>query len=100
MTERGMDGHGGRYRVAVVGAGPSGIYATQALADSDLDVGVDVFDRLPTPYGLVRYGVAPDHVKMKSVIRVLRKPFEEVPDVHFVGNVTIGTDLTHDELLE
>ena len=64
-----------RPRVAVVGAGPSGLYAAAALAASDTAVDVDVLDRLPAPYGLVRYGVAPDHMKMKSVIRVLARPF-------------------------
>ena len=61
------------YRVAVVGAGPSGLYAAAALLTSDEPVSVEVLDRLPAPYGLVRYGVAPDHVKMKSVIRVLQR---------------------------
>ena len=66
------------YRVAVIGAGPSGLYAAAALLGSDEPIVVDVLDRLPAPYGLVRYGVAPDHVKMKSVIRVLQRPFDPV----------------------
>jgi ferredoxin--NADP+ reductase len=78
-----------RPRVAVVGAGPSGLYAAAALAASGVPVDVDVLDRLPAPYGLVRYGVAPDHVKMKSVIRVLARPFGP-GEVRFLGNVTIG----------
>ena len=61
-------------RVAVIGAGPSGLYAVAALLASGEPLSVDVLDRLPAPYGLVRYGVAPDHVKMKSVIRVLQRP--------------------------
>ncbi|GAA4546129.1 FAD-dependent oxidoreductase [Pseudonocardia xishanensis] len=77
-------------RVAVIGAGPSGLYAAAALATSDVPVDVDVLDRLPAPYGLVRYGVAPDHVKMKSVIRVLRKPFADGSRVRFLGNVRVG----------
>ena len=77
-----------RPRVAVVGAGPSGLYAAAALAASG-DVDVDVLDRLPAPYGLVRYGVAPDHVKMKSVIRVLAQPFGP-GQVRFLGDVRVG----------
>lgn len=87
-----------RYRVAVVGSGPSGLYAAAALLESGEPVDVDVIDRLPAPYGLVRYGVAPDHVKMKSVIRVLRKPFEPAR-VAFLGGVPVGdTGLPLDEL--
>jgi ferredoxin--NADP+ reductase len=78
-----------RYRVAVIGAGPSGLYAAAALLASGEPIDVDVLDRLPAPYGLVRYGVAPDHVKMKSVIRVLRQPFEPA-HVAFLGGVRIG----------
>lgn len=81
------------YRIAVVGAGPSGLYAAAALVASGEPVSVDVLDRLPAPYGLVRYGVAPDHVKMKSVIRVLQQPFAvglDVPAVEFLGGVRIG----------
>lgn len=79
-----------RPRVAVVGAGPSGLYAAAALAASGA-VDVDVLDRLPAPYGLVRYGVAPDHVKMKSVIRVLGQPFGP-GTVRFLGAVRVGDD--------
>src|SRR5207342_3591740 len=79
-----------RPRVAVVGAGPSGLYAAAALAASDTAVDVAVLDRLPAPYGLVRYGVAPDHVKMKSVIRVLGRPFGP-GEVRFLGGVEVGT---------
>lgn len=77
------------YRVAVVGAGPSGLYAAAALLSSDEPIVVDVLDRLPAPYGLVRYGVAPDHVKMKSVIRVLQRPFEPA-ELEFLGGVHVG----------
>lgn len=79
-------------RVAVVGSGPAGVYAAAALTRAD-GVAVDVLDRLPAPYGLVRYGVAPDHVKMKSVDAALRKVLEQ-PSVRFLGNVEVGTDLT------
>jgi ferredoxin--NADP+ reductase len=80
-------------RVAVVGAGPSGFYTAAALlAQKDLAVSIDLIDRLPTPYGLVRYGVAPDHPKIKEVTRV----FERVcldPRVRYLGNVEYGRDL-------
>lgn len=79
-------------RVAVVGAGPSGLYAVAALLGSGVPMSVTVLDRLPAPYGLVRYGVAPDHVKMKSVIRVLQQPFAGGSDVEFLGDVPIGVD--------
>jgi len=79
------------YRVAVVGAGPSGLYAAAALLTSDVPVSVEVLDRLPAPYGLVRYGVAPDHVKMKSVIRVLQRPFDPA-ELEFLGGVHVGED--------
>lgn len=83
-----------QFRIAVIGAGPSGLYATAALLASGEPVSVEVLDRLPAPYGLVRYGVAPDHVKMKSVIRVLQRPFDpaqvEFPPVRFLGGVRTG----------
>ncbi|MHA6620677.1 FAD-dependent oxidoreductase [Pseudonocardia sp. DLS-67] len=78
-------------RVAVIGAGPSGLYAAAALLGADQPLVVDVLDRLPAPYGLVRYGVAPDHVKMKSVIRVLQRPFDPA-QIEFLGGVHIGDD--------
>jgi ferredoxin/flavodoxin---NADP+ reductase len=81
--------HDGKARVAVIGAGPSGLYAAAALLASGEPVSVEVLDRLPAPYGLVRYGVAPDHVKMKSVIRVLQRPFDPA-EVEFLGGVRIG----------
>ncbi len=91
-------------RVAVVGSGPAGLYAAEALVKQSallptpVTVKVDVFDRLPTPYGLVRYGVAPDHKSIKSVANYLRRVLES-PDVTFVGGVNLGTDITRDELL-
>jgi len=87
-------------RVAIVGAGPSGFYAAgQLLSAKDLDrpVEVTMLDRLPTPYGLVRFGVAPDHPKIKSVIRVYAK-IALKPGFRFFGNVEVGKDVTHDEL--
>ena len=84
-------------RVAVVGSGPAGFYATGQLLAHDPAVEVDLFDRLPTPWGLVRLGVAPDHPKIKSVSRA----FEKIalrPGFRFFGNVEIGRDVTHEEL--
>lgn len=94
------DGGSGSARVAVVGAGPAGLYAVQSLLQSMPGLGIDVFDRLPTPYGLVRYGVAPDNQKMKSVTRVLRIAFEREPPVRFFGNVRFGVDINRADLLE
>jgi ferredoxin--NADP+ reductase len=87
-----------RIRVAVIGAGPSGFYAAEGLlGDSDHDFEVDLFDRLATPWGLVRAGVAPDHPKIKSV----SKRFEKTAGLdgfRFHGNVDVGTDITHADL--
>src|SRR5260370_4165313 len=79
-------------RVAVVGSGPAGIYAAAALTAHE-DAAVDVIDRLPTPFGLVRYGVAPDHEKMKSVAVALRKVMEH-ERVRFLGNIKLGADIS------
>jgi len=88
-------GTGGRpLRVAVVGAGPAGFYAAEhLLRQTGLVVEVDMFDRLPTPYGLVRYGVAPDHQKIKSVTAAFDKTANH-PRFRFYGNVDIGRHLT------
>jgi ferredoxin/flavodoxin---NADP+ reductase len=87
-------------RVAIIGSGPAGAYAAGHLfKDADLNVEVDLFDRLPTPWGLVRAGVAPDHPKIKSVIRVYEKTAVN-PGFRFYGNVEVGTDVTHAELME
>ena len=84
-------------RVAVVGSGPSGFYTTEALIKSGQPVSVDLFERLPAPFGLVRYGVAPDHPKLKQAIGVYEK-IARSPQFNFVGNVTVGRDLSVDEL--
>ena len=88
-------------RVAIVGSGPSGFYAAGHLLNSksrpDLNVQVDVYDRLPTPWGLVRGGVAPDHPNIKAVSRVYEKTAAH-PEFRFFGNVEYGTQLTHDDL--
>jgi ferredoxin--NADP+ reductase len=87
-------------RVAIVGAGPAGLFAVQSLVASGLGIAIDVFDRLPAPYGLVRYGVAPDNQKIKSVTRVLRAAFEHANPVRFFGNVRFGEDIHRADLLE
>ena len=98
--------------VAVVGSGPAGLYTAEALVKhaaaltdqagdglgGPVRVRVDVFDRLPTPYGLVRYGVAPDHKSIKSIAEYLRKVLES-PDVRFLGGVHLGEDVTRADLL-
>lgn len=85
-------------RVGIVGAGPSGFFAADALIkQTDVPVSVDLFDRLPTPFGLVRYGVAPDHQKIKSVTRLYQKTLDD-PRVRFFGHVAYGQDLTLTEL--
>jgi ferredoxin/flavodoxin---NADP+ reductase len=87
-------------RVAIVGSGPAGFYAAEhLLKQEDAAVEVDVFDRLPTPFGLVRAGVAPDHPKIKSVIRVYEKTAAR-DGFRFFGNVEVGRDLTATELIE
>jgi ferredoxin--NADP+ reductase len=91
-------------RVAVVGSGPAGLYTAEALVKQSAalaeprQVAVDVLDRLPTPYGLVRYGVAPDHPSIKSIAEYLRRVLEH-PAVRFLGGVRLGTDITREDLL-
>ena len=89
----------GPLRVAVVGSGPAGFYAAGALLAADIPVEVDMIERLPTPWGLVRLGVAPDHPKIKSVSRAFEK-IAARPGFRFFGNVEVGRDVRHDELLE
>jgi ferredoxin/flavodoxin---NADP+ reductase len=91
-------------QVAVVGSGPAGLYTAEALIkqaavlDPPHPIRVDVLDRLPTPYGLVRYGVAPDHPSIKSIAEYLRNVLEH-DGVSFVGGVHLGEDVTREELL-
>src|SRR5207248_6996491 len=87
----------GPLRVAVVGSGPAGFYAAGALLDADVPVEVDMIERLPTPWGLVRLGVAPDHPKLKTVSRAFER-IAAKPGYRFVGNVEAGRDLTHADL--
>ena len=89
----------GALRVAVVGSGPAGFYAAGALLAAELPVEVDMIERLPTPWGLVRFGVAPDHPKIKSVSRAFEKIALQ-PGFRFLGNVEVGRDVSHDELLD
>jgi ferredoxin--NADP+ reductase len=85
-------------QIAVIGSGPAGIYAAEALVkQGGPDVRVDVLDRLPTPYGLVRYGVAPDHKSIKSIAKYLQRVLES-PGVRFIGCVELGKDVTSEEL--
>jgi ferredoxin/flavodoxin---NADP+ reductase len=84
-------------RIAVVGAGPAGMYAADILTSNDPDACVDIFDRLPTPYGLIRYGVAPDHPRIKQIIVALHRVMEN-ERIRFIGNVHVGVDVKVDEL--
>ena len=89
-------------RVAVVGAGPAGIYASDILTKADLpepfdSVSVDILDHDPTPFGLIRYGVAPDHPRIKEIIKALYRVMGN-PSIRFYGNVDYGTDLKLDNL--
>jgi ferredoxin--NADP+ reductase len=84
-------------RVAVIGAGPAGIYASDILTKSDVDVRVDIIERNPTPFGLIRYGVAPDHPRIKEIVKALKRVLSQ-DDIRFFGNVNYGTDLKLDDL--
>ena len=89
-----------RYKIAIVGAGPAGYFTAQALQNAqndDLSFSIDLFERLPTMWGLVRSGVAPDHPKIKTVAKVFEKIASE-PDFRLFGNVEVGSDLDIEEL--
>jgi len=89
-----------KLRLAIVGAGPAGIYAADLIIKSELrdfDVSIDLFDLLPAPYGLVRYGVAPDHPRIKGIIRALYEVLDR-GDIRFFGNIEYGKDITLDDL--
>ncbi|MCL2515798.1 MAG: FAD-dependent oxidoreductase, partial [Microbacteriaceae bacterium] len=88
-----------KLRLAIVGAGPAGIYAADILlkAERSFDVSIDLFDHLPAPYGLVRYGVAPDHPRIKGIINALRDVLDR-GDIRIFGNVRFGVDVTLDDL--
>ncbi|MBT5498967.1 MAG: NAD(P)-binding protein, partial [Alphaproteobacteria bacterium] len=85
--------------VAVIGSGPSGFYTVDALRKSDKDVRVDIIERLPTPFGLIRGGVAPDHQTTKKVARVYEKT-ALADGVAYYGNVEVGRDVSLEELKE
>jgi len=84
-------------RVAIIGAGPAGFYTAEVLFQSGVSLEVHMFEKLPAPFGLVRYGVAPDHQKIKNVIKVFEKTASDKRFFYF-GNVTIGRDLSVQEL--
>nr|BFF13150.1 hypothetical protein GCM10025699_44530 [Microbacterium flavescens] len=86
-------------RLAIVGAGPAGIYAADILlkAEKGFDVQIDLFEQLPAPYGLVRYGVAPDHPRIKGIVNALRDVLDS-GDIRVFGNVRYGVDLSLDDL--
>lgn len=84
-------------RVAIIGAGPAGIYAADLLAKSEVAVSVDILERLPVPFGLVRYGVAPDHPRIKEIVKALHRVLAR-PEVRFLGNVDLGVDVKLEEL--
>ena len=88
-------------RVAVVGAGPAGVYASDILAKAqkkhDVQFSIDLFDRYPAPFGLIRYGVAPDHPRIKGIITALHRVMDR-GDIRLLGNVDIGSDLTLEDL--
>ena len=84
-----------RLRLAIVGAGPAGIYAADILlkAEKQFEVSIDLFEQLPAPYGLVRYGVAPDHPRIKGVVTALREVLD-TGRIRLFGNVRYGRDIT------
>ena len=96
MSEVGSESH--PLRVAIIGAGPAGFYAAEYLfKQKDLNVEVDLFDRLPTPYGLVRFGVAPDHPKIKSVSKVFDR-IASKPGFRYFGFVEVGKEIEVSDL--
>ncbi|HET9380340.1 MAG TPA: FAD-dependent oxidoreductase [Streptomyces sp.] len=88
-------------RVAVVGSGPAGIYAADALLKSDVasepGVSIDVFERMPAPFGLIRYGVAPDHPRIKGIVTALHQVLDK-PQIRLFGNVDYPSDIGLDDL--
>ena len=99
MTDARLGTDARPFRVAVIGSGPSGFYAAEHLHRQEgVVTQVDMFDRLPTPFGLVRGGVAPDHQNIKAVTRVYDK-IAEHPEFRFYGNIELGREITHDDLI-
>lgn len=85
--------------VAIVGSGPSGCYIADMLSKKLANAQIDIYDRLPTPFGLVRSGVAPDHQGTKNIVRQFDRIFQRV-NVRFIGNINIGSDISYQELKE
>ena len=91
------------FRLAVIGSGPAGVYAAETLLRSapvkggELQVEIDLYDQLPTPFGLIRYGVAPDHPRIKGIITALHRILDR-GDIRFLGDVEFGRDLTIEDL--
>ena len=86
-------------RVAIVGSGPAGVYASDALMKSGREVSIDLYEKMPAPFGLIRYGVAPDHPRIKGIIRSLHRVLDK-PEVRLIANVEFGKDITLDEMKE
>ena len=84
-------------RVAIVGAGPAGIYAADVLMKSDTPVSIDLFERQPAPFGLIRYGVAPDHPRIKGIVKALHQVLSK-PEIRLLGNVEYGVDIKLEDL--
>ncbi|WP_433869447.1 FAD-dependent oxidoreductase [Saccharopolyspora sp. CA-218241] len=84
-------------RVAIVGAGPAGVYAADILTKSDVAVDIDLLDRMPAPYGLIRYGVAPDHPRIKGIVSALHRVMQK-PEIRFLGHIEYGVDIKLDDL--
>jgi len=84
-------------RVAIVGAGPAGIYAADVLMKSDTSVSIDLYERQPAPFGLIRYGVAPDHPRIKGIVKALHQVLSK-PEIRLIGNVEYGVDVKLDDL--
>ena len=91
-TDSPAAGRGRPLRVAVVGAGPAGIYAADVLVKSGTDVSIDLYERQPAPFGLIRYGVAPDHPRIKGIVKALHQVLDK-PQIRLLGNIEYGTDL-------
>jgi ferredoxin--NADP+ reductase len=90
-------GRGRPLRVAIVGAGPAGIYAADVLVKSGTDASIDLFERQPAPFGLIRYGVAPDHPRIKGIVKALHQVLDK-PQIRLLGNITYGVDLQLEDL--
>ncbi|MDU0479363.1 FAD-dependent oxidoreductase [Staphylococcus chromogenes] len=84
-------------KIAVIGAGPAGIYCSDLLVRAGATV--DLFEQMPAPFGLIRYGVAPDHPRIKGIVKSLHKVLDQ-PEIRLIGNVTVGRDITVEELQE